>query len=139
MEPLLPTQLSAILSEMATLTTMERGTLTEEYRTSSPATGSVQLGPYFKFQVWEDGRNVSCRIPADQAADLKKDLAHHQRFTELADAFVKQTIAKTRVLRRSAPDLDDAPSASAKKNSAKKPRGSSITKPTLSSKKPGRA
>jgi hypothetical protein len=126
--------LKAILAEMATLTTMERGKLTAEYRSrpASDGTGPVKSGPYYKLQAWEKGRNASRRVPLEAVPALQEDLANHERFTQLADAFVEQTIARTRTLRRSAELPEDAP---AKKNSAKRPVANAARKRKPSSAK----
>ena len=53
-------QRKEILAELNDITTMERGTLAEEYR-ERPALGgqgTVRLCPYFKHQCWEDGHSV---------------------------------------------------------------------------------
>ncbi|MFN0125777.1 MAG: DUF6788 family protein [Verrucomicrobiales bacterium] len=94
------TAIEAILTEMASITSMERGTLSEEYRPAKKSGAVKRRGPYYKHQSWEKGRNVSRRVPASQVAALKADLANRERFAELADAFVEETVTKTRTLRR---------------------------------------
>jgi hypothetical protein len=140
MDQTIPTDLKAILTEMATLTTMERGKLTAEYRSRPASDGTgrpVKSGPYYKLQAWEKGRNASRRIPPQAVAALQEDLANHERFAQLADAFVEQTIARTREMRRSAELAQEAPAA--KKNSAKKPAGNVTAKRKPSSAKSKRA
>jgi hypothetical protein len=85
-----------LLEKMATLDTMEEGTIKAEYRTSKIGGQSRQVGPYFKHQVWLDGRNVSQRIPADQAPALEEAIAHRQQFEQLAAQFTQLTITHTR-------------------------------------------
>lgn len=138
MDQTTPPDIKALLTEMATLTTMERGKLTAEHRSrpASEGTGRVALGPYYKLQAWEEGRNVSRRVPAAEVPALQEDLANHERFTELADAFVEQTIARTRTLRSA--DLPEK-STDAKKNSAKKPAAKDTRKRKPSSQKSKRA
>jgi len=133
------TEIGAILTEMATLTTMERGTLSQEHRTrpASGGRGTVRLGPYYKLQAWDRGRNASRRVSAAEVPALKEDLANHQRFTELAGAFVEETIARTRTLRRNA-SLSDEQNAAAKKNCTKKPAAKGVRKQKPSSPKPKR-
>lgn len=129
-------EIQAILGEMATLTSMERGTLSQEYRSGCSTDGGdpVQLGPYYKHQVWEGGRNVSRRVPPEHVPAMKDDLANYERFTKLAAAFTEQTIALTRKRRASIDSPED--SAAAKKNSAKKRAANAIRKPNPSSRKP---
>jgi hypothetical protein len=129
--------LTAILAEMATLTTMERGTLTAEYRTrparEGEGAGEVRLGPYYKFQVWENGRNASRRVPAAEVPALEEQLAHHRRFAELAAAFVEEAVARSRAPHHSTPAAQE--DLRAKKNSGKKPAGKDVRKPKFSSRK----
>lgn len=135
MEPTTPPGLPALLTEMARLTTMERGKLTAEYRTRPAGGGSgpAVQGPYYKLQAWEAGRNASRRVPAAEVPALQEDLANHERFTQLADAFVEQTIARTRALRRSPEPPEE--NAAAKKNSTRKPAAKDGRKPKPSSPK----
>lgn len=89
-----------LLDQIASITTMQPGTLVEEYRErpSPDGDGTIRLGPYFKHQVWQDGRNVSKRVPAAQAATLKHDTQeakrYHQLTDELAQLNTQQTIAR---------------------------------------------
>lgn len=85
-----------ILEKMAALDTMEEGTLKAEYRTSNVGGQPHRVGPYFKHQVWQDGRNVSQRIAADQAPAMEAAIAHRQQFEQLAAQFTQLTIAHTR-------------------------------------------
>jgi len=65
------------LKKLADITAIERGTLTEEYR-ERPApdgNGTVQLGPYFKHQCWENGKNRSVRVPSGQVVQVREHLA----------------------------------------------------------------
>jgi hypothetical protein len=121
---------SAILQQMAELKSMERGTLSEEYREHPHGSGAkVRLGPYFKHQVWEAGSNKSRRVPADEVAQLRQDLDNHKRFTELADAYVELTVDQTRTRRAQAKAGADP---EAKKNSRSKamPKASAKPKPS---------
>lgn len=131
--------IEAILTEMARLTTMERGTLSEEYRTrpAPDGEGTVRLGPYYKLQVWENGGNVSRRVPAAEVPTLQEDLANHQRFIELANAFVDESVARARALRQ-ADGLCGA-SAAAKENFTKKPATNASRRRKLSWPKPKRS
>ena len=55
-----------LLAQLAAITSMERGALSEEYREvpAADGRGTLRLGPYFKHQCWEEGRNRSARVPA---------------------------------------------------------------------------
>lgn len=89
----------ALLDQIAAITTMQLGSLAEEYREHPDASGqgTVRRGPYFKHQVWQDGRNSSRRVPADEAATLKLDIDNAKRFhqltAQLADLNVQHTLA----------------------------------------------
>lgn len=85
-----------ILEQMATLDTMEEGSLKTEYRTSHAGGEEHQVGPYFKHQVWREGRNMSQRIPADQAPALASAIAQRQQFEQLAAQFTQLTVTHTR-------------------------------------------
>jgi len=128
-----------LLDQITAITTMERGKLTAEYRTrpSAKGTEAIRLGPYYKLQARESGRNASRRVPAAEVPALKEDLATHERFRALTTAFTEETIERTRALRRKSPASDDqaAEAAEAKKNSAKKPAAKGSAKPKPSSKR----
>ena len=120
----------AILKQMAELQSMERGTLSEEYRERPDGSGgTVRLGPYFKHQVWEAGSNKSRRVSPEEVPQLRQDLENHQRFAELADSYVERTVEQTRA-RRSPARMGVDPDA--KKNSRRKsaPKASAKPKPS---------
>ena len=78
-----------ILQQMNTLTRMERGKLCRQSR--GPGTT-----PFFKLQCWQRGKNHTRYVPADEVPALQEALANHQRFQDLAEAFVTLTVAQTR-------------------------------------------
>jgi hypothetical protein len=89
-----------LLDQIASITTMRLGTLAEEYREHpSPDGGTVRLGPYFKHQVWQDGRNVSRRVPVAEAATLKLDTEEAKRFHQLTEQLAQLNIQHTIALR----------------------------------------
>lgn len=96
-----------ILKEMATIGRMEKGRITEEYRERVLDGKTLRTGPYFKYQRWEDGHNVSKRIPATQASQLRADVEQYHRFEELAKEYADITIEMTRA--RSTPDSKKKP------------------------------
>ncbi len=85
-----------LLHQMAQLDTMEYGSLHCEYRPSQSDRSAPPLGPYFKHQVWHQGRNRSRRVPAEQAPALATAIANRQAFEKLAGDFVALTVAYTR-------------------------------------------
>ena len=125
----------AILADMAAITTMQRGTLAEEYRERPAPQGKAtrRRGPYFKHQCWENGRNLSRRVPPEQVPLLREDLANHQRFVRLSEQLVSRTVADTRALRASqAAGAQQHEAARAKKNSrsSASPKGTAKVKPS---------
>ena len=86
-------QRTQILQQMAALQTMEHGSLQAEFRDS---VSGERCGPYFKHQVWQEGSNLSRRVPPEEAAALEAAIAHRQRFASLATQFVDLTVARTR-------------------------------------------
>ena len=132
-------EINSILEQIAAITSMDRGKLAEVYRTrpAPHGEGTIRLGPYYKLQTWEGGRNVTRHVPVAEAPSLKENLANHRRFVELTTRLENLIIAQTRALRE-APESHD-PGADAKKNSTKrrKPNGASKRRP--SSPGPGQA
>lgn len=131
---------TAILADIADITTMQRGTLAEEFRErpDPQGKGTIRLGPYFKHQCWEDGRNLSRRVPPQEVPLLREDLANYERFEQLTGQLVSLTVADTRALRASqsaaAQHNDSAAdhAARAKKNSRSNasPKGTAKAKPS---------
>jgi hypothetical protein len=90
------TQRTHLIQQMVSLQSMEEGSLKAEYRTSSGGEQTSPIGPYFKHQVWQNGRNVSRRISTEEAPALQAAIANRQQFEALAAQFVDLTIAHTR-------------------------------------------
>ncbi len=85
-------QRTALLEQMASLQTMEQGSLKSEYR---PQPSGAKSGPYFKHQVWRDGTNVSQRISPEDAPALAEAIANRQKFEALAVRFIELTVSHT--------------------------------------------
>lgn len=133
---------TGLLTQLAAITTMQRGTLGEEHRErpSPEGKGLVRRGPYFKHQCWEGGRNLSRRVPADEVPLLREDLANAQRFDTLTEQLAELNIAQTRALRTA--QHDDAQHdelAAVKKNSRPNALPKGMAKPKASSPKRARA
>lgn len=84
---------TALLEQMASLDSMELGSLKAEYRPSPSGTNS---GPYFKHQVWKDGANISRRVSPEEAPALESAIANRLKFESLAQAFTTVTVEHTR-------------------------------------------
>jgi DNA-binding transcriptional regulator YdaS (Cro superfamily) len=111
-----------ILQQMEQIDCMEQGSLQSETRPSSRDSNQKQ-GPYFKHQIWEQGRNVSRRIPAEKAPALAKAIEGRKEFEKLAGQFVEATVAMTRA----------GTSTDSKKNETKSRRRSNRKRPDTSS------
>jgi len=127
-----------LLDQIANITTMLPGTLAEEWRERPDpgGEGTVRLGPYYKHQVWQDGRNISRRVPTSEAAQLREDIDNAKRYEQLTTELAQLNIAHTCDLR--AAQAGTGESAESKKNSRPRPRPSDLPKPKPSSPKPKR-
>ena len=85
-----------ILTEMAQIEQMEKGSFTAEYRQTVREGKTVQLGPYYKHQLWENGRNLSRRVPAREAGALQQAVEGYQRYQALSEEYAEITIQMTR-------------------------------------------
>jgi hypothetical protein len=94
MDPLIQKRLQ-ILQQMEKITRMERGSLQVESRPSKRHS-DCPCGPYYKHQVWEDGHNLTRRVPKEKANALAQAIDGRQQFEKLAEQFVDTTVAMTR-------------------------------------------
>jgi hypothetical protein len=129
---------ASLLDQIAAITTMQPGTLAEEWRGRSGTAGggASRLGPYYKHQVWKDGRNVSRRVPAEEAALLREDIDNARRFEHLTGELARLNIEHTLALR--AAQARDPDAGEGKKNSARKRSGRDTPRRKPSSPKRGR-
>jgi|GEM_PF-1289662 len=97
----------ALLDQMAQIERMEKGTLTAEYRDTKAAGKSRQIGPYFKHQCWENGKNVSKRVSAKEAEPLREAVDGYHRFLALSEEYANTTVEMTRKLGSSKKRPDD--------------------------------
>jgi len=128
----------SLLDQIAAITTMQPGTLAEEWRErpGPPGEDSVRLGPYFKHQVWKDGRNLSRRVPPQEATHLRGDIDNAKRFEQLTAELAQVNIEYTLALRVSQGQSTDAQES--KKNSRPKQAAKGLPKQKPSSPKPKR-
>ncbi len=85
----------SILEKMNQIQGMKKGRLSEEYREKQKDGKTVRLGPYFKHQEWIEGENVSRRVPADEAEELREQIDGYHQFKKLSDEFVDASIEMT--------------------------------------------
>ena len=81
----------SVLRDIAQIQHMERGTLN--------VLRQGPQGPYYNHQCYEQGRNVSRYVPAEQVSEVKEAIQGHHRFQELAQEYVQLMVEKTRVER----------------------------------------
>ncbi|MHC4996028.1 MAG: DUF6788 family protein [Planctomycetota bacterium] len=84
----------AILEELRSVRSMERGTISEQYL-SVPRRGRkqpVKRGPYYVFSRREGGRTVSRRLSSpEQLQQARQDVARHERFVDLCREYERLT------------------------------------------------
>lgn len=78
----------SILHELTAIQRLEKGSLSTIRQTAK--------GPAFNFQRWENGRNRSEYIPADQALEVQENLLAHVRFESLVASYVEALSARSR-------------------------------------------
>lgn len=122
----------SLINQLAAISTMQPGTLAEEWRERPDPSGkgTVRIGPYFKHQIWINGRNASRRVPAEEAAQLREDIDNAKRFDQLTNDLARLNIEHTLALRKLQANMSDP--VEAKKNSARKQpkKGSPKRKPS---------
>ncbi len=82
----------AILQDIAQIQRLDRGSVSV-----------IRQGPegaYYNHQCYENGRNVSRYVSAEQVADLKDAIAGYQRFQQLVNQYVELMVEKTRAERQ---------------------------------------
>jgi hypothetical protein len=111
-----------ILQQMELIRRMEHGSLQAEKRLSvrHPDQGR---GPYYKHQVWEEGQNLTRRVPVAEADALGQAIDGRKEFERLAEAFIDATVLLTRA--------ESSPHA--KKNATSSKARSRTKPPTTSS------
>ena len=112
-----PKGTKTIIEDLASITRMERGKLTSEYRTrpNPDGNGDIVRGPYFKLQAREDGKNNSRRVPTKEVSILEDDLKNHKKFKDLVFLLENTIISNTRLIR--ADEMKRLPEEDSKKNS----------------------
>lgn len=129
----------SIIEELSSITRMERGKLTSEYRKrlDPDGNGEIVKGPYWKLQARENGKNNSRRIPLKEVPILQSDLESHKKFKNLVSALEEEIISNTRPMR--ADEVARLSSDHSKKNSTSKRNLKNTRKQKTSSPKSGDA
>ncbi|MGO8699708.1 MAG: hypothetical protein ACLQVY_18565 [Limisphaerales bacterium] len=91
-------QRQIILQKMARIDQMEYGSLKAEYRAGAEA--DHPLGPYFKYQVWREGKNHSERVAGPRAQQLRQAVEGRQQFEQWAQECIHLTVEHTRQAQR---------------------------------------
>ena len=81
-----------LLQQIAAIPVMERGKLS----TYSFKERSGQAGPYHKLQHWEDGKNITRYIPADELPAVQAALEGYQQYQQLTEQYAHLVISETR-------------------------------------------
>jgi hypothetical protein len=87
-------QRQVIFQKMARIDHMEYGSLKAEYRPGTEP--DHPLGPYYKYQVWQEGKNHSERVAGPRAEQLRQAVSSRQQFEQLAQECIALTVAHTR-------------------------------------------
>jgi hypothetical protein len=140
MKPSISPRIHNILEELSSIRSMERGKLSEFHRTRPKpgGKGTARLGPYYKLQAWEEGRNRTRYVAAGELAELKRNLANHERFKQLVAELEQAVIERTRRAGAAARG-ERGVAGEVKKNSAKKRSPKNTASPKASCPKPGGA
>ncbi|MCU0779402.1 MAG: hypothetical protein MUF86_17285 [Akkermansiaceae bacterium] len=114
---------------------MRRGTISEQYfERQGPGGRKVRFGPYYKFQIWQDGRNQTRSVAAGEARTLREDIGNFHRFEELCEQLARINIQHTIALRTPA-----APTPESAEKKTSKPTASPKNTAGWSASSPGRA
>jgi len=83
---------TSLLKQMAAIPAMERGKL-------SPYTfkeRSNASGPYHKLQRWQEGKNHTRHVSADELPAVQSALAGYAQFRQLTEQYAELVIQETR-------------------------------------------
>jgi hypothetical protein len=82
----------SVLHDLAQIQHLDRGTVS--------VLRQGPQGPYYNHQCYENGRNVSRYVPAEQVPDLKAAIDGYHRVEELMAQYVQLLVEKTRAERK---------------------------------------
>jgi hypothetical protein len=81
-----------ILQQIAAIPAMERGKLSAY----SFKERSSHRGPYHKLQSWQEGKNLTRYVPAEELPAVQAALAGYTQFQQLTRQYAELVIAETR-------------------------------------------
>jgi hypothetical protein len=81
-----------LLQQIAAVSAMERGKLS----TYSFKERSGAAGPYHKLQHWQNGKNTTRYVPADELSEVQAALAGYAQYRQLTEEYAQLVIAETR-------------------------------------------
>ena len=111
----------AVLQQMHAIDRLRRGTLSEQFFKAKSDGDGAPRGPYFVLQGFLRGKKFSERVPPDQAAQVRQDVANYRSFQALAEEFVTLSDELT--------CLQDQPQDGKKNSRRRQPPTSSFRKP----------
>jgi hypothetical protein len=82
----------SVLQDLAQIQRLDRGSVSVLRQGPS--------GPYYNHQCYENGRNVSRYVPAEQVEELQAAIADYQRFQQLVQQYVELLVQRTRAQRQ---------------------------------------
>lgn len=82
----------AVLEQMLTIRSMQRGTVSQQYlKVPHKGQAAALCGPYYVLTRKQAGKTVSRRVPAGQVEQARSDVAAHRRFVDLCQQFERLT------------------------------------------------
>ncbi len=87
-----PTNKTGLLQQIASIAAMERGTLSP-YTFKERSDGS---GPYHKLQHWQDGKNHTRYVSAQELPAVQAAVAGYAQYRQLTEQYADLVIEETR-------------------------------------------
>lgn len=81
-----------LLEQIAAIPTMERGKLSRYVFNER----SDDAPPHFKLQRWQDGKNHTRHVSADELPAVQSALAGYAQYQELTERYAERVIQETR-------------------------------------------
>jgi hypothetical protein len=81
-----------LLQQISAIQSMERGKLSAYSFRERPGAG----GPYHKLQHWENGKNQTRYIPAQEVPAIQAALEGYARYEQLTEQYAQLVIGETR-------------------------------------------